>query len=136
MKDQSKSRPFQLCDIVRETAYAIHRFHGPGHLERIYENALVNRLRKMGMKIEHQVPMAVFDEDGTHLGDVTIDAVVEGELLLELKAVKHVHPEHVAQILGYLKSSRMEYGALLNFGAGKLYIKLYAMSRDSRISDS
>jgi GxxExxY protein len=135
MKEQSKSRPFQLCDIVRETAYAIHRYHGPGHLERIYETALANRLRKQGLCVERQVPMTVFDEDGAHLGDVTIDVLVEGELLLELKAVKQVHPEHVAQILGYLKSARMEYGALLNFGAARLHIKLYAMSRVSEISD-
>ena len=127
--NQLKSRPFQLCDIVRETAYAIHRYHGPGHLEKIYENALVNRLQKFGLLVEQQVAMKVFDEDGTLLGDLFADIVVENLLLLELKAAKTVAYEHVAQILGYLKSSRIEHGALLNFGAGKFYIKMYGMSQ-------
>lgn len=129
MHTKPKSRPFQLCDIVRETAFAIHRFHGPGHLEKIYENALVHRLRKLGLKVEQQVPLQVFDEDGTLLGDLAADVLVEGVLLLELKAVRHVLPEHVAQLLGYLKSSRIEHGALLNFGSGKFHIKMYGMSQ-------
>jgi GxxExxY protein len=128
MDTQTKSRPFQLCDIVRETAFAIHRYHGPGHVEKIYENALVHRLRKQGLKVEQQVAIKVFDEDGTLLGDLTADVLVEGVLLLELKAVREVAPEHVAQLLGYLKSSRIEHGALLNFGASRFHIKMYGMS--------
>jgi GxxExxY protein len=45
-----------LCDKVRETAYAIHVYHGHGHLEKIYENALVHRLRKVGLSVGQQVP--------------------------------------------------------------------------------
>lgn len=73
----TKSRPFLLCDVVRETAFAIHRYHGPGHLEKIYENALVHRLRKKGLRIEQQVPLQVLDEDGTLLGDLFADVLVE-----------------------------------------------------------
>lgn len=43
---------FQLCDVVRETAYAIHAYHRHGHLEKVYENALAHRLRKLGMEVE------------------------------------------------------------------------------------
>ncbi|WP_416180953.1 GxxExxY protein [Chloroflexus sp.] len=42
----------QLCDIVRETAYAIHRYHGPGHLEKVDDNALVHRLTKLGLDVK------------------------------------------------------------------------------------
>ncbi len=42
----TKDPVFQLCDVVRETAFAIHKFLGPGHLEKVYKNALVHRLRK------------------------------------------------------------------------------------------
>ena len=136
MNNQPKSRPFQLCDLVRETAYAIHRYHGPGHVEKIYENALVHRLRKQGLKVEQQVEIQVFDEDGTLLGNLTADVLVEGILLLELKAVREVAPEHVAQLLGYLKSSRVEHGALLNFGAGKFHIKMYGMSQTLHQADT
>ena len=132
----TKSRPFLLCDVVRETAFAIHRYHGPGHLEKIYENALVHRLRKQGLRVEQQVPLQVFDEDGTLLGDFLADAVVEGVLLLELKAVRSILPEHIAQLLGYLKSARMEHGAMLNFGAQKFHIKMYGMSKARNAADS
>ncbi len=44
----------ELCDIVRETAYAIHRYHRYGHLEKVYENALVHRLRKLGLDVKQQ----------------------------------------------------------------------------------
>ena len=54
-----------LCDIVRETSFAIHQYHRFGHLEKIYENALANRLRKMGLKVLQQHPLSVYDEDGT-----------------------------------------------------------------------
>ncbi len=130
MNNSTKSLPFQLCDVVRETAFAIHCFHGPGHVEKIYENALVHRLRKQGYKVEQQVQLKVYDEDGTWLGDLTADVLVEGVLLLELKAVKQTGSEHVAQLLGYLKASRIEHGALLNFGAAKFFIKMYGMAAE------
>ncbi len=55
---------------------------------------------------------------------------VEGSLIVELKAVKSIANEHIAQILGYLKSSRIETGLLINFGAAKLYVKKYLMTQD------
>ena len=58
-----------LCDRVRETAYAIHVYHGHGHLEKVYENALAHRLQKAGFDVKQQHPIQVFDEDGTLIGD-------------------------------------------------------------------
>lgn len=129
MNASKKTRPFQLCDLVRETGYAIHCYHGPGHVEKIYENALVHRLRQQGLQVEQQTNINVFDEDGTLLGELASDVIVERILLLELKAVSQVIPKHIAQLLGYLKSSRIEHGALINFGAEKSHIKMYAMSQ-------
>ena len=54
-----------LCDQVRQTAYDIHVYHGHGHLEKVYENALAHRLTKAGLKVKQQQPINVFDEDGT-----------------------------------------------------------------------
>jgi len=121
---------FKLCDQVRETAFAIHRYHRHGHVEKIYGNALAHRLRKAGRKIAQQHPPKVCDEDGTLLGDFFADLLVEGELIVELKAVRTVADEHVAQILGYLRSARREHGVLLNFGAPVFYVKKYPLSRD------
>jgi GxxExxY protein len=118
----------QLCDVVRETSFAIHKYHRNGHLEKIYENALMNRLTKQGLRVEQQHPLTVYDEDGTNLGEYFADLFVEGCLIVELKACKSTTDEHVAQLLGYLKSSRTETGLLINFGSAKLQVKKYLMS--------
>ena len=76
----------RLCDVVRETSFAIHKYHRNGHLEKIYENALMNRLRKQGLKVEQQFPLTVYDEDGTVLGEYFADLFIEGCLIVELKA--------------------------------------------------
>lgn len=62
------------------------------------------------------------------LGDYYADLLVEQRLIVELKAVREVADEHVAQILGYLRSARVETGLLINFGAPKLHIKKYLMT--------
>src|SRR5436190_23774435 len=118
----------QLCDVVRETSFAIHKYHRNGHLEKVYENALVHRLRKTGLHVQQQYPLTVYDEDGTIVGEYFADLYIEGQLIVELKACKSVADEHVAQILGYLKSSRIETGMLINFGAAKLHVKKYLMT--------
>ena len=115
-----------LCDQVRQTAFDIHAYHGHGHLEKVYENALAHRLRKAGLDAKQQHPIRVFDEDGTPIGDYFGDLLVEGALIVELKTAKALAPEHEAQILGYLKSSRIEHGLLINFGSYRFEIRKYA----------
>jgi len=117
----------EICNIVRETSYAIHLYHKHGHLEKIYQNALVHRLRKAGLKVESQASLQVFDEDGTMLGEYYADVVVEDELLVELKACKTLAAEHTAQLLGYLKSARRRHGLLINFGSYEFQIKKYVL---------
>src|SRR2546427_13112152 len=107
----------RLCDTVRETAYKIHVYHGHGHLEKVYENALAHRLRKAGLDVKQQHPIQVFDQDGTLIGDYYADLLVDGWLIVDLKTAKALADEHVAQILGYLKSARLEHGLLINFGS-------------------
>jgi len=119
----------ELCDIVRETSYSIHLYHGHGHLEKVYENALVNRLRLAGFDVKQQYPIHVLDEDGTVIGEYSADVLVENQLIIELKAAKSLADEHVAQLLGYLKSTRIEHGLLINFGSYRFQIKKYALSQ-------
>lgn len=92
----------RLCDLVRETAYLLHRYLRHGHLEKVYENGLANRLRINGLAVEQQKPLQVFDEDGTVLGDYYADLFVESRLIVELKACRRLSKEHIAQVLGYL----------------------------------
>jgi GxxExxY protein len=118
----------ELCEFVRETAYAIHLYHGHGHLEKVYENALAHRLRKAGLNVRQQDPIAVFDEDGTIIGEYFADLFIEETLIAELKACRAFANEHTAQILGYLRSARKEHGLLMNFGSYKFQIRKYVMS--------
>ena len=118
-----------LSDFVRQTAYNIHVYLGHGHLEKVYENALVHRLRKAGLDVKQQHPIKVQDEDGTEIGDFFADLFVDDRLVVELKAAKALADEHVAQVLGYLKSSRVEHGLLINFGSYKFEIKKYVLSQ-------
>lgn len=119
----------ELCDVVRETSYAIHRYHAHGHLEKVYENALAHRLRKTGLEVRQQHPLVVHDEDGTTIGEYYADLFLENRLIIELKAVKAIADEHVAQILGYLKSSRIEHGLLVNFGSPRFWIKKFIFTQ-------
>ena len=117
-----------LCAIVREASLAAHRFLRHGHAEKIYENSLANRLRKRGLDVRQQHPLPVYDEDGTLLGDFYSDLLVENELILELKAVRQLIDEHTAQILGYLRASRLEHGMLINFGSPVIQFKKFILS--------
>ena len=119
-----------LCDLVRETSYAIHVYHGNGYLEKVYENALVSRLRKAGLSVEQQQPVVILDEDGTVIGDYFADIVVNGALIIELKACKTLTNEHVSQLLHYLKATTIEHGMLVNFGSYKFEIKKYVRSQE------
>ncbi len=122
----------KLCDAIRETSFAIHRYHRKGHAEKIYRNALLHRLARAGIKAVAEHPLNVYDEDGTLLGEFKADLFVEDRLLVELKACRATCDEHVAQLLGYLRASRIEDGLLINFGAPKLWIKKYILSDPTR----
>jgi GxxExxY protein len=119
-----------LSDQIRQTAYDIHVYHGHGHLEKVYENALAHRLQKAGLDVKQQQPIKVYDEDGTLIGDYLADLFVEGVLIVELKAAKALAPEHEAQILGYLKSTRLEHGLLINFGSYKFEIRKFTWNEN------
>ena len=119
----------ELADVVRQTGFDIHCYHKNGHLEKVYENALVHRLRKAGLEVKQQHPLKVYDEDGTMIGDYYADLLVDNRLVIELKAAKALAEEHVAQVLGYLRASRIEHGILMNFGAKKFEIRKYVLSQ-------
>ena len=112
-----------LCDTVRQTAFELHTYLKNGHLEKVYENGLAHRLRKVGLNVECQKPLQVRDEDGTVLGDYFADLFIQNCLIVELKAVKTIAPEHIAQTLGYLRAAHQRDAMIVNFGAPKLQVK-------------
>jgi GxxExxY protein len=116
------------CNKIRQTAYELYRYLGQGHLEKIYENGLVNRLTKLNLNLQQQVPISVRDEDGTILGNMIADLIVQNQIIIEGKAVDHILPIHKAQLLGYLRSTDKKYGLLINFGSPRFYIKRFVCS--------
>ncbi len=118
----------QLCDTIRTTGLALHSYLKHGHAEKVYENGLKHRLEKQGLKVLQQHPIEVKDEDGFVLGEFYADLFIEDRLIVELKAVKATSDDHVAQILGYLRATGIEYGLLVNFGAPIYSIKRYILN--------
>ncbi len=119
---------FALCDVVRETSFQIHGYLRHGHREQIYENALVHRLRKQGISVEQQPEILVYDEDGTVIGHLKADLLIESRLICEIKGARNIVDEHLAQLLGYLRASRLEHGLLINFGGPRLQVKKLILS--------
>ena len=120
MRDEEEIR--RISAVVRETAYALHVYLGTGYIEKVYENGLKHRLEKRGMNVSQQVPIDVLDEDGEKIGFYEADLLVEGKVIVELKAVKNLVPAHEAQLVNYLKATRINDGLLINFGSEKFEI--------------
>lgn len=112
-----------LADLVRASSLQLHTFLKWGHLEKVYENGLVHRLSKKGIRVEQQVRISVKDEDGIVLGDYVADMVAEGKMIIEIKACESLEDIHTAQVLGYLRATGLRHGILINFGAPVLQIK-------------
>lgn len=118
----------KLCDLVRETSFEIYNYLRSGHREQIYENALVHRLRKVGIQVQQQHALRVFDEDGTLLGFLRADLLIEKQLICEIKGCRALVPEHTAQLIGYLRASRVEHGLLINFGGPRFEIRKFIVN--------
>jgi len=125
---ESQKEIFNLCDQIREISFSLHCYLRYGHLEKVYENGLMHRLRKIGYHVEQQHPLKVFDEDGTVLGEYFVDLLIEEEIIVELKACKTLVNEHIAQLLGYLRACRIEHGLLINFGSPRPEVKKYILT--------
>ena len=123
-----KDSVLALCDVIRETSYAVYNYLRSGHREQIYENALAHRLSKLGITVEQQSELRVYDEDGTLLGHLRADLLIENKLICEIKGVRGLLDEHVAQLLGYLRAARIEHGLLINFGGPRLEIRKFIVN--------
>ena len=95
--------------------YNVYNILGNGFLEKVYENALAVELRKIGLSATQQESVKVY-YDGVQVGDYFADIIVNGLVILELKAAESLRNEHFAQLTNYLKATDKEVGLLLNFG--------------------
>jgi len=95
--------------------YKVHSALGPGLLESTYEVCLEHELLKEGLKVERQKALPVFYDDIKLDAGYRIDLLVEDQIILELKSVEKIAPIHKAQLMTYLKLSKLKLGLLLNF---------------------
>jgi len=104
----------RLASRVVRAALTVHRELGPGFLESIYSHALRLELDAQGIRFQCEVPVAVMYREVAIPGQ-RVDFIVEDQLIVEVKAVGAIEPVHVAQVLSYLKTTRLRLGLLLNF---------------------
>ena len=107
---------------INGAVFEVNKVLGPGFLERVYENALLIELRERGLKAENRVPIKVFYKDKV-VGEYIADILVEGKVILELKAVDRLEKIHEAQLLNYLKATGVQIGLLINSTHPKAEIK-------------
>jgi GxxExxY protein len=105
----------RLTGVIIECSIKVHRRLGPGLLEGVYHTCLVHELRRSGLRVEANVTLPVtYDELVIDVG-YRADLIVEGEVIVELKSVEHIHPIHQAQLLSYMKLGGQRVGLLINF---------------------
>ncbi len=118
----------ELTSKILEVAFAVHNTLGAGFLEKVYENALAIEFRQRGITFRQQAPLQV-RYNGSVVGDYTADLVVDGKVILELKAAQGIDPTHEAQLLNYLRATGLLVGLILNFAKPKLEYKRLVLSR-------
>ena len=105
----------EISSKVLKAFYNVYNKLGYGFLEKVYENAMLIELKKFGLFAEKQKPIKVY-YDNELVGEYFADIVVNNCLIIELKAMENLCPEHEAQLVNYLKATEIEVGLLLNFG--------------------
>ncbi len=114
-----------LTEQIIGCSFKVLNTLGTGFLEKVYQNALAYELARHGHSVAKQCPIHVFYE-GVLVGDFIGDLVVEGQVIVELKAVREHHDRFTAQCLNYLKATGLPVCLLVNFGKPQLDIKRYA----------
>jgi GxxExxY protein len=104
-----------ITDKILAVFYEVYNELGYGFLESVYHRSLVLALKSVGLNVSSKVPIPVWFR-GTRVGRFEADILVEGCVLLELKAARMLDSSHRAQLLNYLRATEIEVGLLLNFG--------------------
>lgn len=122
-----------LTKKIIRAAYDVFDELGFGFLESVYEKAFEKILLERGHKVSRQFSIPVFFR-GEQIGDFRADLIVDGKVIIELKAVENLHPIHDAQLINYLKATEIEIGLLFNFGE-KLQFKrkIFSNKRKSNL---
>ncbi len=123
----------ELTGRVIRAFYDVYNELGGGFLESVYEGAMAIALGEDGLTVGRQAPIPVRFR-GRIVGDFRADLIVEGRVMLELKACRALEPAHEAQVLHYLKATGVPVGLLLNFGAKPVFKRFVLQSAPIRVN--
>ena len=119
-----------ITEPILGAFFEVHSELGAGFLESVYEAAMMVALRKRGLNVERQTAVTVYFS-GEEVGKFYADLVVEGRVMIELKASVAIDASHEAQLLNYLRATPLEVGLLLVFGS-KAAFRRRVMSNDRK----
>jgi GxxExxY protein len=105
---------------IVDAAYKIHSTLGPGLLESVYETVLAHELRRRGLRVQCQVPIAVSYDNLRFDVGFRADLLVNDLVVVELKSVEHQAPVHKKQTLTYVRLAKLRLGLLINFGQSRI----------------
>jgi GxxExxY protein len=106
----------QICSMIVDTSFKLHKDIGSGLLESAYETILAAKLTSQGLLIDRQVPIDI-EYDGVRLPSAfRVDILVEKNVIIELKSVERTLPVHAKQVITYLRLSNLTHGFVINFG--------------------
>jgi len=114
----------ELSFQVMSAVFEVHNVLGSGFLEKVYENALVQEFSIRGIAVEAQKEIAV-SYKGSSVGCYCADILVDGKIIIELKAVERLSHLHEAQLLNYLKATGIKLGYLINMGGKSVEYKRF-----------
>lgn len=113
-----------ITEKIIGASFEVHKFLGNGFQEVIYQRALAWEFKQAGLEFAREIEQDIFYKQLEEpIGTRRADFVVEGKVLVELKAVIQLEDVHLAQVLNYLKAYRLEVGLLINFGSKSMAFK-------------
>ena len=114
----------EITEKIIGASFEVHKFLGNGFQEVIYQRALAYEMRKADLDFAREIEQDIYYKNlDEPIGTRRADFVVEGKVLVELKAIIQLEDVHMAQALNYLKAYKLEVGLLINFGSKSLTFK-------------
>lgn len=120
----------EITGKILGASIEVHKFLGNGFQEVIYQRALAHEMKQAGLQFSRELEQEIFYKDlEQSIGTRRVDFIVEGKIMVELKAQKALEDVHMAQALNYLKVYKLQIGLLINFGSKSLEFKRLILSK-------
>lgn len=124
----------EKTELIIKCFYSVYNTLGHGFLEQVYENALCLELSAWGFTCEKQKPITVYYKDAK-VGSYYADIIIDGTIILELKAAESLRQEHEFRLINYLKATEIEVGLLFNFGkTPEFKRKIFTVKKETRLN--